>query len=79
MYVHICKLNKDYYGNSNVKMQVNTCSLVYLSTPNTYFIYSASMKSYQYPNFQYFGKYIIQLDRYFYVHVSGQRHTGLKK
>ena len=27
--------------------------------------------------FRYFGKYIIQLDGYFYVHVSGQRQSGL--
>ena len=28
--------------------------------------------------FRYFGKYIIFLDGYFYVHVSAQRHTGLE-
>ena len=28
--------------------------------------------------FRYFGKYIIQLSGYFYVHVSGQQQTGLK-
>ena len=27
--------------------------------------------------FRYFGKYMIQLYGYFYVHVSGQRNTGL--
>ena len=27
----------------------------------------------------YFGKYIIQLYGYFYVHVSGQGHTGLER
>ena len=27
-------------------------------------------------SFRYFGKYIIQLYGYFYVHVSGQRQTG---
>ena len=27
----------------------------------------------------YFGKYIIQLNGYFYVHVSGQRQTGLER
>ena len=26
--------------------------------------------------FRYFGKYIIHLDGYFYVHVSGQQQTG---
>ena len=35
-------------------------------------IYSASMKSYQYPN-------LIQLTGYFTIHVSGQRQTGLEK
>ena len=29
--------------------------------------------------FRYFGKYIIQLYGYFYVHVSGQRQTGLER
>ena len=29
--------------------------------------------------FRYFGKYIIQLDGYFCIHVSGQRQTGLEK
>ena len=29
--------------------------------------------------FRYFGKYIIQLDGYFYHHVSGQRQTGLER
>ena len=29
--------------------------------------------------FRYFGKYIIQLYSYFYVHVSGQRLTGLER
>ena len=29
--------------------------------------------------FPYFGKYIIQLYGYFYVHVSGQRWTGLER
>ena len=29
--------------------------------------------------FRYFGKYIIQLYDYFYVHVSGQRQTGLER
>ena len=29
--------------------------------------------------FRYFGKYIIQLDGYFYVHVSGQRGSGMEK
>ena len=29
--------------------------------------------------FQYFGKYIVQLFGYCYVHVSGQRHTGLER
>ena len=28
---------------------------------------------------RYFGKYIIQLNTYFYGHVSGQRQTGLKE
>ena len=28
---------------------------------------------------QYFGKYIIQLSGYWYVHVSGQRQTGLER
>ena len=28
---------------------------------------------------QYFGKYIIQLFGYCYVHVSGQRQTGLER
>ena len=37
------------------------------------YIYSASMKNHQYPNFD-----IIHLDSNFYVHVSGQRHTGLE-
>ena len=27
----------------------------------------------------YFGKYIIQLYSYLYVHVSGQRQTGLER
>ena len=26
-----------------------------------------------------FGKYIIQLNGYFYIHVSGQQQTGLEK
>ena len=29
--------------------------------------------------FRCFGKYILQLHGYFYVHVSGQRHTGLER
>ena len=29
--------------------------------------------------FQYFGKYIIKLIGYCYVHVSGQRQTGLER
>ena len=29
--------------------------------------------------FQYSGKYIIQFDGYFYVHVSGKRQTCLEK
>ena len=29
--------------------------------------------------FQYFGKYIMQLYSYFYVHVSGQGRTGLER
>ena len=29
--------------------------------------------------FQYFGKYIIQLFGYHYVHVSGQRQTDLER
>ena len=29
--------------------------------------------------FRYFGKYIIQLFGYFYVHVSDQRHTCLER
>ena len=29
--------------------------------------------------FRCFGKYIIQLNGYFYIHVSGQRQTGLEK
>ena len=29
--------------------------------------------------FRYFGKYIIQLYGYFYVHVSGQRQTGFER
>ena len=29
--------------------------------------------------FQYFGKYIVQLFGYCYVHVSGQRQTGLER
>ena len=37
------------------------------------------LKSYQYLNFDIFGKYIIQLFGYFYFHVSGQRHTGLER
>ena len=28
---------------------------------------------------RYFGKFIIQLDGYFYVHVSSQWHIGLEK
>ena len=28
--------------------------------------------------FRYFEKYIIQLDGYFYISVSGQQHTGLE-
>ena len=38
--VHLCKLNKDHKRNSNVKMQVNACSILELSTPNksTYII-----------------------------------------
>ena len=39
-------------------------------------IYSVSMKSYQYRNF---GKYIIQLFGYCYVHVSGHRQAGLER
>ena len=42
-------------------------------------IYSASMKSYQYKKFDIFGKYMIQLDSYICIHVSGQLQTGLKK
>ena len=38
-------------------------------------IYSASMKSYQYPNFNILEN---KLDGYFYVHVYGQRHTGFE-
>ena len=30
-------------------------------------------------NFRYFGKYIIQLFGYCYVHVSGQRQAGLER
>ena len=29
--------------------------------------------------FRYFGKYLIQLFGYYYVHVSGQRQAGLEK
>ena len=29
--------------------------------------------------FQYFGKYIIQIFGYYYVHVSGKRQTGLER
>ena len=29
--------------------------------------------------FRYFGKYTIQLDGYFCIHVSGHRQTGLEK
>ena len=36
-------------------------------------IYSAPVSK-----FRYFGKYILQLYGYFYVHVSGQRRTGLE-
>ena len=34
MYVHLGKLNKEHKSESSVKMQVNTCSLFELSTPN---------------------------------------------
>ena len=37
------------------------------------------MKIYQYQNLDKFGKYIIQLDDYFFIHVSGQRQTDLEK
>ena len=36
------------------------------------------MKSYQYSNFDIL-EYMIQLDGYFYVNVSGQRKTALEK
>ena len=29
--------------------------------------------------FRYFGKYLMQLFGYYYVHVSGQRQAGLEK
>ena len=39
--MHICKLNKDHKNNSNVKIQVNACSLFELSTPNkSYLLYN---------------------------------------
>ena len=43
MYVHLCKLNKDHKSNPDVKMQVNTCSLFELSTPNKTTFINANM------------------------------------
>ena len=31
------------------------------------------------PKFRYFGKYMIQLFGYCYVHVSGQRHSDFER
>ena len=42
------------------------------------FILSVNEKL-QVSKFRYFGKYIIQLDGYFCIHVSDQRQTGLEK
>ena len=42
-------------------------------------VYSASMKSYQYRNFDISEKYIIQLFGYCYFHVSGQRQAVLER
>ena len=48
-----------------------------------YFYYSVSIlnvnEKLPASKFQYFGKYKIQLFGYCYVHVSGQRQTGLKR
>ena len=53
-------------------------NILYLAIKSsTIVVYSASMKSYQYLNYDILEK--IQLYGYFYVSVSGQRQTGLNR
>ena len=76
LHAHVGKsVTNDYLGFSTGPIIIIVSSTNFL---NHIYILSVNEKLPVF-KFRYFGKYIIQLDGYFYAQVSGERQTGLEK
>ena len=64
------------FGSKNGKYYVSTRNMYIW---RKYFYILSVNEKLPVSKFRCFGKYIIQVDGYLYVHVSGQRQTGLEK
>ena len=76
----IC-VNRNSSGKLPQKGKLHSYAIVgnwYKSNDSLYYILSVNEKL-PVSEFRYSGKYIIQLDGYFYAYVSGERQTGVWK